>query len=160
MSVSCTQKYEMFNSERLKTSAKPLTFQKTCQDVIDDFPASTGWKTLKHVFSFVSVEQTGVTPLGRMNKVFLLLTCCILNSALEKHIRPIFVLHLSWDLTATICHRYFDPKLRVPTLSVPPSKFFAFLIKEHTVSEEGMLVLLWNKKVSEPDYITGKHSAK
>lgn len=111
-------------------------------------------KTLKHVFSFVTVEQTGVTPPGKLRKVFFQLTSCILNSALKKHIQPICILHLSWDLTARVCHRYPDPKLSVPISPFPLGGILAFLIKQRTVLEQGKRFLLWNKKISESDYIT------
>lgn len=130
--------FEMLNnlmfhstSKCLKTPTKPLTFQKKCRDVIDrsvHLPPQRR-KTLKRVFSFVAVEQTGVTPPGRARKVFFQLTCCILNSALKNYIPPICILHLLWELTAMVCHRYPDLKFGVRTLPFPLSSIFAFLKK-------------------------------
>lgn len=149
-----------FTFKCLKTYGRPLTFPKKCKDVIDGsaYLPPQSKKTLKHVFSFVTVEQTVVTPPGNLRKVFFFqLTSCILNSALKKHIQPICILHLSWDLTARVCHRYPDPKLSVPMLPFPLSGILAFLIKQRTVLEQGKLFLLWNKKISESDYITAKY---
>lgn len=118
-------------SKYLKTSTKPLTFLKKCIDVVDRsaYLPPQKRKTLKRVFSFVAVEQTGVTPPGRVKKVFFQLTCCILNSALRNYIRPICILHLLRDLTATVCHRYPNLNLGVRTLPFPLSSIFAFLKK-------------------------------
>lgn len=149
--TSTIPNFEMIHSmsKRLKTSMKEL---QRCNRSAYLPPQKR--KTLKRVFSFVTVEQTGVTP-GRAKKVFFQLTCCILNSALKNHIGPICILHLLWDLAAMVCHRYSDLKLSVHTLPFPLSHIFAFLIKEYTVSGQAKLVLLRKKTISQPVYNPG-----
>lgn len=52
-----------------------------------------------------------------------------------------------------VYHRYPDRKFGVRTLPFPLSSIIAFLINEHTVSEQAKVVLLRKKKIPQSVYI-------
>lgn len=136
-------------SKCIKTSMKPLKFQKKCRDVIDRsayLPPQRRKNTEVCVFICHSRADKGNSSWQSKESLF---PSDMLHFKLcpeEPH--PAYLHFASFiDLTATVCHRYPDLKLSVRALSFPLGNKFAFLINMPTISEQAKPVLLRKKRI-------------